>query len=146
MDNVGDWIYIVFLIIAAVSGLFGSKNKKKRPTQVLGQPGHDTYQEENTSSEKGFWEMREDVKNVAPKRTSPSKTTHKKIKKKKEGKSPNAFLSAEKEIYQPNAGVAHSTPNFPIEEEHSVLEDVEFNNAEELRKAVIYSEILNRKY
>ena len=36
--------------------------------------------------------------------------------------------------------------NFPAEEEHSMLEDIEFNNAEELRKAVIYSEILNRKY
>ena len=36
--------------------------------------------------------------------------------------------------------------NFPTEEEHSLLEDIEFNNAEELRKAVIYSEILNRKY
>ena len=24
MDNVGDWLYIVFLIIAAVSGLFSS--------------------------------------------------------------------------------------------------------------------------
>ena len=32
MDNVGDWIYIVFLIVAAISGLFSSKNKKKRPT------------------------------------------------------------------------------------------------------------------
>lgn len=29
MDNVGDWLYIVFLIIAAVSGLFSSKDKKK---------------------------------------------------------------------------------------------------------------------
>ena len=36
--------------------------------------------------------------------------------------------------------------NFPTEEEHALLEDIEFNNAEELRKAVIYSEILNRKY
>ena len=54
MDNVGDWIYIVFLIVAAISGLFSSKNKKKRPTQVLGQPGHDTYPEENTSSGKRF--------------------------------------------------------------------------------------------
>ena len=61
MDNVGDWIYIVFLIVAAISGLFSSKNKKKRPTQVLGQPGHDTYPEENTSSGKGFWEILEEA-------------------------------------------------------------------------------------
>ena len=61
MDNVGDWIYIVFLIVAAISGLFSSKNKKKRPTQVLGQPGHDSYPEENTSSGKGFWEILEEA-------------------------------------------------------------------------------------
>ena len=37
MDNAGDWLYIVFLIIAGISSLFGSKNKKKRPKQILGQ-------------------------------------------------------------------------------------------------------------
>ena len=35
MDNLGDWLYIVFLIIAAVSGLLGSGKKKKRPSEVL---------------------------------------------------------------------------------------------------------------
>ena len=34
MDNVGDWLYIVFLIIAAVSGLFSSKDKKKKSRQI----------------------------------------------------------------------------------------------------------------
>ena len=38
MDNVGDWLYIVFLIIAAVSGLFSSKDKKKSRPDILGQP------------------------------------------------------------------------------------------------------------
>ena len=38
MDNLGDWLYIVFLIVAAVSGLFGSGKKKKRQTEVLGRP------------------------------------------------------------------------------------------------------------
>ena len=39
MDNVGDWLYIVFLIIAAVSSLFSSKDKKKKSRpDILGQP------------------------------------------------------------------------------------------------------------
>lgn len=39
MDNVGDWLYIVFLIIAAVSGLFSSKDKKKKSRpDILGNP------------------------------------------------------------------------------------------------------------
>ncbi|RHR37720.1 hypothetical protein DWX23_17795 [Parabacteroides sp. AF18-52] len=145
MDNLGDWIYIVFLIIAAVSGLFSSKNKKKRPTQVLGQPGHDTFPEENTSSGKGFWEILEEVKNVSPQQPAPVKATSGKKNLKKEAQTPKAFLSAEKEIHQ--SKVSTSRPMaFPYEEEHTMLEDIEFNNIEELRKAVIYSEILNRKY
>lgn len=34
MDNVGDWLYIVFLIIAAVSGLFSSKDKRRRVAPI----------------------------------------------------------------------------------------------------------------
>ena len=141
MDNVGDWIYIVFLIVAAISGLFSSKNKKKRPTQVLGQPGHDTYPEENTSSGKGFWEILEEA-TTPQKPEAPTAPIHKKNKKTPASK---PFLSTEQEIQK--SKVSSSQPmNFPAEEEHSMLEDIEFNNAEELRKAVIYSEILNRKY
>lgn len=123
MDNLGDWIYIVFLIVAAVSGLFSSKNKKKRPTQVLGQPEYAPAQEEHTPSGKGFWEILEEA-------TTPP---------------PTPFLAAEQEIHKSKVSSSPIT-NFPTEEEHALLEDIEFNNAEELRKAVIYSEILNRKY
>lgn len=130
MDNLGDWIYIVFLIVAAISGLFSSKNKKKHPTQVLGQPGHDSYPEEKASSGKVLWEILEETttpkKPEAPIVPKPSFTTGQEISKSKVSSS--------------------QLMNFPTEEKHPKLEDIEFNNAEELRKAVIYSEILNRKY
>lgn len=145
MDNLGDWIYIVFLVVAALSGLFSSKNKKKRPTQVLGQPEYDTTQEEHTPSGKGFWEILEEVTTERPKQKTVTETTPNKKKNKKDIRQSNPFLAAEQEIHQ--SKVSSSRPiNFPTEEEHSLLEDIEFNNAEELRKAVIYSEILNRKY
>lgn len=145
MDNLGDWIYIVFLIVAAVSGLFSSKNKKKRPTQVLGQPEYDTTKEQQTPSGKGFWEILEEATNERPKQKTVTSTIPEKKKNKKDTRQPNPFLSAEQNIHQSKV---NPTPpvNFPIEEEHVLLEDIEFNNAEELRKAVIYSEILNRKY
>ena len=137
MDNLGDWIYIVFLIVAAVSGLFSSKNKKKRQTQVLGQPEYEPAKEEHAPSGKGFWEILEEV-------TTPPEKKEKKIKK-KEIRQPNPFLAAEQEIHKSKVSSSPIT-NFPTEEEHALLEDIEFNNTEELRKAVIYSEILNRKY
>lgn len=133
MDNLGDWIYIVFLIVAALSGLFSSKNKKKHPTQVLGQPEYETAQEEATPSDKGFWEMLEGVKKERPKPQTVTKTVS----------AVNPFLAAEQEIHK--SKIKSSRPIQP-EEEHSILQDIEFNNIDELRKAVIYSEILNRKY
>lgn len=145
MDNLGDWIYIVFLVVAALSGLFSSKSKKKRPTQVLGQPEYDTTQEEPTPSGKGFWEILEEVTAERPKQKTVTETLPNKKKNKKDIRQPNPFLAAEQEIHQAKAGSPRFM-SFPTEEDHSLLEDIEFNNAEELRKAVIYSEILNRKY
>ena len=139
MDNVGDWIYIVFLIVAAISGLFSSKTKRT-PTQVLGQPGHDSYPEENTSSGKRFWEILEEA-TTPQKLEAPTAPIHKRKKD-----------TCLKTIFIHRAGNPKVKSQFiptyelPAEEEHSMLEDIEFNNAEELRKAVIYSEILNRKY
>ena len=57
MDNAGDWLYIVFLIIAGISSLFGSKNKKKRPKQILGQPDREIVTNEDNVPDKGFWEI-----------------------------------------------------------------------------------------
>lgn len=145
MDNLGDWIYIVFLIVAAVSGLFSSKKNKKRPTQVLGQPGNDMVPEEEATSDKGFWEILEEVKNTQPRKQAPTVAQTSKRKKKNEKPAQNPFLTAEKEI-QKSKAVSSRPVNFPTEEDSNLLEDIEFNNLEELRKAVIYSEILNRKY
>lgn len=145
MDNLGDWIYIVFLIVAAVSGLFSSKKNKKRPTQVLGHPVNESIPEEDTTSDKGFWEILEEVKKTQPRKQAPTIVQTQKKKKIKDKPSQNPFLTAESEIQRSKA--ASSRPvDFPTEEDSSLLEDVEFNNLQELRKAVIYSEILNRKY
>lgn len=110
MDNVGDWLYIVFLIIAGISSLFSSKSKKKSPQQVLRQP--------------------------------VSIPTQKQRKKRKT--EPAAFLTAEQMTDRPMPAESHLAI-FPTEEENP-LADIEFDNAAELRKAVIYTEILNRKY
>ena len=130
MDNAGDWLYIVFLIIAGISGLFSSKNKKKRPKQILGQPDREIVAEEENVPDKGFWEVLEEMQNPKPAKQPVA--------------APKPFLTAEK-----TAGKQSFDGNrlavTPAEEENS-LTDIEFDNAAELRKAVIYTEILNRKY
>ena len=91
-ENIGDWLYILFLAIAGISSMFSSKKKKKQQ-QVA---------------------------------------------------APSPFLAAEKVTDKQSP--AGNRLVVPSTEEEIPLTDIEFDNAAELRKAVIYTEILNRKY
>ena len=94
MDNAGDWLYIVFLIIAGISSLFGSKNKKKRPKQILGQPDREIVTNEDNVPDKGFWEILEEMQN--PKPVKQPVPTPKRKKKQQQVADPSPFLAAEK--------------------------------------------------
>ena len=126
MESIGDWIYLVLILIFTASGMFGSKSKKKRPTVVLGGPEYEPEGTERTS-----WEMPEDA----------DASQSKKAKMPEPAPIPKV---------EPSIGPLSSRTSAALEntagEGHSILEDVDFKDAEELRKAVIYSEILNRKY
>lgn len=144
MDNAGDWLYIVFLIIAGISGLFSSRNKKKRPKQILGQPDREIVAEEENVPDKGFWEVLEEMQNPKTAKQPVAAPKPKRGQKKQQAVAPKPFLTAEK-----TAGRQSFDGNrlvVPPSEEENPLTDIEFDNAAELRKAVIYTEILNRKY
>ena len=130
MDNAGDWLYIVFLAIAGISSLFSSKNKKKRPKQILGQPDKDIVTSEKEVPAKGFWEILEEMQKPEP--------------VKQPAAAPKPFLAGEKMADRQSS--ARNRLATPPAEEESPLTEIEFDNAAELRKAVIYTEILNRKY
>ena len=141
MDNVGDWLYIVFLIIAAVSGLFSSKDKKKKSRpDILGQPDREIVPNDQPTEGKGFWEILEDMprqKQVTPKVEKPQVVTS--------SPASSPFLSAEKNI--PNhIATRPSVRMSAIEEEPGLMPEDTFRDIEELKKAIICAEILNRKY
>ena len=94
MDNAGDWLYIVFLIIAGISSLFGSKNKKKRPKQILGQPDREIVTNEENVPNKGFWEILEEMNN--PKPVKQPVATPKRKHKKQQVAEPAPLFAAEK--------------------------------------------------
>lgn len=102
MDNVGDWLYIVFLIIAAVSGLFSSKDKKKKSRpDILGQPDREIVPNDQPTEGKGFWEILEDMQKETqkPKPAPRQKQVKSKVEKPQVVTSSPAsspFLSAEK--------------------------------------------------
>ena len=145
MDNAGDWLYIVFLIIAGISGLFSSKNKKKRP-----KPDREIMPNDQPTEGKGFWEILEDMQKETqkPKPAPRQKQVKSKVEKPQVVTSSPAsspFLSAEKNI--PNhIATQPSVRMSAIEEEPGLMPEDTFRDIEELKKAIICAEILNRKY
>lgn len=133
MDNVGDWLYIVFLIIAAVSGLFSSKDKKKKSRpDILGQPDREIVPNDQPTEGKGFWEILEDMQKETQKpKPAPRQ---KQVKPKVEKNIPNHIAT------QPSVRMS------AIEEEPGLMPEDTFRDIEELKKAIICAEILNRKY
>jgi hypothetical protein len=148
MDNLGDWLYIVFIIVAAVSGLFSSAKKKKRTAaKPVHTPQHEQKHTDN-SEEKSFWELLEEMQ-------SESKPKQQKVKVRKTESAPTLkkttpppFLATEKNI--PDNFTQKEQPvlleNDNIESAGISLEDLDLQHIEEVRKAIIYSEILHRKY
>ncbi len=134
MDNVGDWLYIVFLIIAAVSGLFSSKDKKKKKSRpdILGQPDREIVPNDQPTEGKGFWEILEDMQKETQKpKPAPRQ---KQVKPKVEKNIPNHIAT------RPSVRMS------AIEEEPGLMPEDTFRDIEELKKAIICAEILNRKY
>jgi hypothetical protein len=129
MDSLGDWLYIILLVIAGISGILNSGRKKKReqPREILGQPDFE-IEPEYSSPEEVF----------PPKMTGV----------KKERKTPKAtqtyvplFREGERTVTTPES-FSESSFN---DETQGISGDT-FQDMEELRKVIIYSEILHRKY
>lgn len=155
MDNAGDWLYIVFLVVAAVSGLLNSGKKKKTATKPV-QPARPAEESKNPDSEKSFWEILEE-------RTSPPQPVQKKPSKRiaspasakketpikaKNTPSPAQFLTFESQI--PDFSERRDIP-IELEETNEPIQNLtgdDFNlqDINEVRKAVLYNEILTRKY
>jgi len=146
MDNIGDWLYIVFIAIAAISGFFGSGKKKRQQQQQQQQKRH-IPDIPTHPSEDDYWNLP-----PVPQQQEVPCMVVKSVKKKKQpAKAPNyppPFLNEESEIER----AIHKQNNsmgLLLEEEQEntpLISTGDFQNGEALRKAVIYSEILNRKY
>jgi hypothetical protein len=155
MDNLGDWLYIVILIAVGISSIFSSAKKKKRAGQAPRQSIPETeHGESHTPKPKSFWELLEEMQGgvQVPEETPQPIITEKKKKtpeKKKQARTstlPPAYSSegtcAFKET--PDSQPLHSI-NLSEEEAFALPAD-SFQTVDELKKAIIYSEILNRKY
>lgn len=128
MDNIGDWLYVVFIIIAAASSLLSSGRKKRRSKEILGQPGKEFHP----------------YQPPAPPAPRPEKKVSQPIAQPQTKKRPSPFLQGERNTR------SYMPPPPPVtslnEPEPEPAPEFDFRSADDLKKAVIYSEILNRKY
>lgn len=148
MDNLGDWIYIVLLVVVAISGIFSS-GKKKKLAEDTARRQRRAAPSQDSPRDRGFWEVLEEMqdemqevkKPVAEKRPSAKAVARKQA-------APSPFLTVESTI--PGMQVDRTTPIL-FEDVHNdphriTGDDFHLQDVDEVRKAILYSEILNRKY
>lgn len=119
MDKAGDWIYIILLLIVGISSLFSSSKEKKKKKRSIQQPSFP----ENTSKEKTSYPF-------DPQQTEKKQTLRQSLKS--ETKTIPTYSPINSDNIQP--------------EESATPPCAKDDHLEELRKAIIYTEILNRKY
>jgi hypothetical protein len=126
MDEYGDWVYIILMVVVGISSLIGSINKKKRQQEM--QMPVPEYSDE-------------------PSFPIPSVPTQQERKQpppapKQPKRQPFSTLSSAPTVVT----VSPSETFFKPEEEHTIADELDLSDADAFRKAVIYSEILHRKY
>jgi len=125
MDEFGDWIYIIIMVVVGISSLFSSKNKKKAQQQ--------TQMPSPVPFEPSFPDLP--------------------VPKKKERKQPPPVPKQMKRqpfnTYSTIPSVETLTQienNLLQEEENTIVGNLQLADPDTFRKAVIYAEILKRKY
>ncbi|MDR1981840.1 MAG: hypothetical protein LBQ39_09525 [Tannerellaceae bacterium] len=124
MENLGDWLYIVILAVAGISGLLSAGRKKKHQEEIPGE----IFTEE------------EPVENRHQPMQSPER--NKRVKKRKPTPQPSPFLSSERDLKSAIQPTLVETE----EEKPPIVSADSFSDADEIKRAILYSEIFNRKY
>jgi cell shape-determining protein MreC len=140
VENIGNWLYFLFIIIAGISSLFSSKKKGKRIQQKEGTLDADNAEildEDIEQPEKGFWDILQEIQEQSSTKEEPL------LQKKQIHPLPQEERKETESQKQINTQT-HLTNISTVDD--NTTTDIELTHASELRKAVIYSEILNRKY
>ncbi|MDR1161809.1 MAG: hypothetical protein LBK45_05665 [Tannerellaceae bacterium] len=158
MDNLGDWLYIVILIAVGISSLFSSAKKKKQAGQAPQQPMPETENKgSNAPKPKSFWELLEEMQSggqaqeEAPKpQPRPVVVTEKKKKTQEKKKPATSSIPAYRSEGISAFGEMPASQPLDLinlsEEEAFALPADSFRSVDELKKAIVYAEILHRKY
>ena len=138
MEEFGDWIYIIVIIIAGVASLFSSMRKKAQQAAQQNQPREVTNQK---GDEGDFW------KDFLP---QPEEAPPTPPQPKQQARP--SYPSATKQpfrLFQEGQPAIQAEEAMPIEtgdEQASILLEILPEDTNEWRKAFVYNEIFNRKH
>ena len=124
MDEFGDWIYIILMVVVGISSFVGSINKKKRQQQSqmpLPETSEPSYPSPYVPEQK--------------ERKQPPPVP---------GHSKHNLLNAQSTL--PTNETDVQTDISFMQEESTIANELELSDPDAFRRAIIYSEILNRKY
>ena len=150
MENIDDWLYIVFLAIAGISSLFSSVKRKR-----VQQPIPD---QEDTDLEPPFGEPMEEMPSQRTFRmpdevfqTRPADSDQATISGQPAGADPAALMGKRRSRLKTAQGKMPDTPTPAAQAPttppaEAAPERSWLDNPSDLRRAILYAEILNRKY
>ena len=152
MDNFGDIIKLAIMVLIFVIGIVSSENKKKKKAEdakkKAPQNPTTTTPQVDTSEEKGLPSLEEVLREMMghPAPAKKPQLAYTPPKPKIQTPKPINYTPATSFLESGKEG-ASSVPIQVIEHDtFSEMDDLEFDNKDELRKAIIYSEIINRRY
>jgi len=130
MDELGNWVYIILMVVFAISSLYRSINKKKEE-QSTQMPVPELPD---------FQDFPEQPYTMPPVPMKKSRKSHPPAPTPKN--QPYSSLFASSTVSES----LHVEKSFMPEQESALADELDLTDAEAFRKAIIYSEILNRKY
>ena len=132
MDEYGDWVYIILMVIVGISSLISSINKKKRSQPMqMPVPEH--------SDEPSYPIPPDAVSDPVPMEKSSKASSHFPEYRK------NHFFNSRATIPIPNNSI-QTEVSIASEKENILADELDLTDTEVFRKAIIYAEIINRKY
>lgn len=150
MENIDDWLYIVFLAIAGISSLFSSVKRKR-----VQQPIPD---QEDTDLEPPFGEPMEEMPSQRTFRmpdevfqTRPADSDQATLSGRPAGADPAALMGKRRSRLKTAQGKMPDTPTPAAQAPttppaEAAPERSWLDNPSDLRRAILCAEILNRKY
>lgn len=150
MENIDDWLYIVFLAIAGISSLFSSVKRKR-----VQQPIPD---QEDTDLEPPFGEPMEEMQSQRTFRmpdevfqTRPADSDQATLSGQPAGADPAALMGKRRSRPKTAQGKMPDTPTPAAQAPttppaEAAPERSWLDNPSDLRRAILCAEILNRKY